>query len=144
MKVLFDTSVLVAACVGSHPEHARCRSWLARALGGEVEMVVSTHTLAELYATLSGLPVRPRIGPSNARRLVRENVERHAQLVALSATDYRAVLDLAAETHLAGGVVFDALIARAAEKARVDHLLTLNPRDFERAWPTAGERVATP
>lgn len=144
MRVLFDTSVLVAACVGSHPEHARCRSWLARALSGELEMVISTHTLAELYATLSGLPVRPRIGPSDARRLVRENVERHAQLVPLSASDYRAVLNGAAEAHLAGGVVFDALIARAAEKARVDRLLTLNPREFERVWPRAESRVVTP
>ena len=144
MKVLFDTSVLVAAMVEDHPQHDRCFHWLQRAKKGEVEFLVAAHSLAELFAVLSSWPSRPRLSPSVAARLVRENVSSGARVVALSATDYDAVVRDMAEKGLAGGVVYDALIARAARKADVDRLLTLNPRHFLRAWPEGGRIVANP
>ncbi|HEV2064753.1 MAG TPA: PIN domain-containing protein, partial [Thermoanaerobaculia bacterium] len=75
MKVLFDTSVLVAAMVEPHPVHERALSWLKRARVGDFEFLVASHTLAELYAVLTTLPVRPRISPEIASRLVQQNVE---------------------------------------------------------------------
>jgi predicted nucleic acid-binding protein len=72
VRVLFDTSVLVAAMTDGHTEHARCLTWLQRARDGKVEFVVAAHTLAELYAVLSSYPVRPRIPPGVAARLVRK------------------------------------------------------------------------
>ena len=144
MKVLFDTSTLVAAMVEDHPAHERCWSWLHRACAAEVEMLVAVHTLAELYAVLSSLPVRPRLTPETARRLIQENVERVATVVALSATDYRAVLNDLSQRGLPGGVVYDALIARAAARSGADRLLTLNPKDFRRAWPEGVDRIAEP
>ena len=103
MKVLFDTSTLVAAMVEDHPAHERCWSCLRRAWAAEVEMLVAVHTLAELYAVLSSLPVRPRLTSETARRLIQENVERVATVVALSATDYRAVLNDLSQRGLPGG-----------------------------------------
>jgi predicted nucleic acid-binding protein len=40
--------------------------------------------------------------------------------------------------QLTGGGIFDALIAQAALKAKVDCLITLNPKDFTRL----GEEIA--
>lgn len=62
-KVLFDTSVLVAALVKPHPAHTRAFPWLKKAKSGELTMIVSSHTLAEIYAVLTTLPVSPRITP---------------------------------------------------------------------------------
>lgn len=37
MKIFYDTSVLVAALVVAHPNHARALEWLRRARAGEHE-----------------------------------------------------------------------------------------------------------
>ena len=66
MKVFADTSVLVAAMVKAHPHHARAFPWLSKARQHSIELVVATHTLAELYAVLTSLPVQPRIAPGAA------------------------------------------------------------------------------
>lgn len=63
MKVLLDTSVLVAGMVEAHPYHAQGMRWLKRVIQGEIQGIVAAHTLAELYAVLTALPVEPRIAP---------------------------------------------------------------------------------
>ena len=144
MKVLFDTSVLVAALGQAHPNHVRALPWLSRAKAGEIEFLVSLHSVAELYAVLSALPTRPRLSPAEAWRLVRENVEASAHLVALTPEDYISTIRRISERGLAGGVVYDALLARAAEKSAVDRLLTFNEADFLRAWPEGAAVLLTP
>lgn len=144
MRALFDTSVLVAALIPDHPMHGRSFPWLRRAQAGEIEFLVAAHSTLELYSVLTRLPVTPRIGPAAARRLASANVTKPARSVALSSTDYRRLLDHVAELGLAGGVVFDALVARAAERSGAERLLTLNPSDFERVWPEGIEVITLP
>jgi predicted nucleic acid-binding protein len=43
-----------------------------------------------------------------------------------------------------GGAVYDAIIARAAEKVKVDKLLTFNVRHFRRVWPESGDIIQEP
>ncbi len=144
MKVLFDTSVLVAAMIEDHPQHARCLDWLQQAREGKLDFTVGAHTLAELFAVLSSYPTRPRLSPAVAARLVRENVVAGAHIVALSVKDYEAVIGTMAGLSLAGGVVYDALITRAASKAGAERLLTLNPRDLLRVWPGGAAVITAP
>jgi len=54
------------------------------------------------------------------------------QAVALSYSDYHKVLRRLEKLNLTGGAVYDALIAQAALRARVHHLITLNPVHFNR------------
>jgi predicted nucleic acid-binding protein len=142
MRVLFDTSVLVAGIVEAHALHERAFGWLKRARAGEIEVLLAAHTVAELYAVLTALPVRPRIGPAAARGLVRESTEAAAEIVTLSASDYDRTIERLARLGIGGGAVYDALIARAAEKSGVERLVTLDERDFLRVWPE-GKRVIT-
>jgi predicted nucleic acid-binding protein len=144
VKALFDTSVLVAAMIERHPQHDRCLPWLQRARAGDLDFVVAAHSLAEVFAVLSAYPTRPRLSPALAARLVHENVSAAAHLVSLSSADYQAVIRELAGLSLSGGVVYDGLIARAARKAAVDRLLTLNPRDFLRVWPEGADVVTSP
>jgi predicted nucleic acid-binding protein len=41
-------------------------------------------------------------------------------------------------------VIYDALIARAAEKAGAERLLTLNEGDFRRVWPASASILLVP
>jgi predicted nucleic acid-binding protein len=144
MKTLLDTSVLVPALVRGLPQHSRAQPWLERARSGEFSWAVASHTLAELYAVLTALPVSPRIMPATARRLIRENVEDSAEIVALSPRDYRDVLTMMADLGLSSGAVYDALICRAAQKAEARRVLTFNIAHFRRVWPEGGSIIQAP
>lgn len=144
MKALLDTSVLVAAIIEAHPEHARCFRWLQSAVNGDFEFVICQHTVAELYAVLTSLPLSPRIGADTARRMLRDNVLSHATLIELDGRDYEAVVGEMAELGVGGGAVYDGLIAHAAKKIRADRLLTLNVKHFRRVLPNAPPMIQLP
>ena len=108
MKILFDTSVIVAALLESHPKHERAFPWLKQAKEKEIELIVASHTLAELYAVLSTLPIRPRISPAVAWRLIHDSVEAVSKIVSLSSAEYSAVIKQISESGFVGGVIYDA------------------------------------
>ena len=56
MKIFLDTSVLVAAVLEQHGDHARAFAILERVQQGKDEGVVAAHSLAETYAILTRLP----------------------------------------------------------------------------------------
>lgn len=141
MKILFDTSVLVAAVTTSHSRHSQAFGWLKRAKAREFESIICSHTLAELFSVLTTLPLRPKISPFDAFRLIEESIQRSFSVVALAASDYARTLHSLAERNLQGGIVYDALLVAAAKKARADSLLTLNPKDFQRLWQAGDPKI---
>lgn len=144
MKVLFDTSVLIAAIVEAHPMHSHAFPWLKRAKLLEFEMLVASHTLAELYAVLTTLPVSPRIAPDIAKRLINKNIEATAKIISLSSHDYITIIENLADSGLSGGVIYDALIVKAAQKSGADKILTFNIDDFKRVWPEGETHLLVP
>ena len=144
MKTLFDTSIIVSGIVESHPMHAQCLPWLQRAKAGEVECIVVSHTLAETYAVLTTLPVKPRISPLVAQRLIENNLQAIARIVPLTIADYWNTVQGMTKMGLSGGTVYDALIATVAQRLSVDKLLTLNADDFSRVWPQGKQVISTP
>jgi len=144
MKTLFDTSVLIAAIVEPHPMHIRALPWLQRAKAGKIDFLVASHTLAELYAVLTTLPLKPRISASTAWRLVHDNIETSAKIISLSSSDYKSTVKHMSELGLAGGIIYDALIVKAAQKSGVERLLTFNADDFIRLWPRGEGFICVP
>jgi predicted nucleic acid-binding protein len=144
MKVLFDTSALVSAVVQAHPMHERALPWLMRARSGDIQLLVPCHGLAELYSTLTRLPVHPRITPARASQLVLDISTTASHVVALSPEDYAATIRRIAAIGLSGGVIYDALIARAAEKAGAERLLTFNTSHFLQVWPEGASALLSP
>jgi predicted nucleic acid-binding protein len=144
MKVLLDTSVLVAALVEPHPEHQRALPWLTKEKSRTAELVISSHSIAELYAVLSTLPVSPRILPGLAWRLIHESIEPHVSIVSLTSSEYIAVVKHLSELGLSGGAVYDALIVKSAQKSGVDRIVTFNTNDFKRVWPEGASRIVAP
>jgi predicted nucleic acid-binding protein len=135
---------LVAALVQPHPLHNRAFSWLKKAKVEEFDLIVSSHTIAELYAVLSTLPVSPRITPGLAWRLIHESVEPVASVISLSSSDYFATIRRMSDLGISGGAVYDALIVKTARKSEVDRILTFNVDDFKRIWPEGEKRIAAP
>lgn len=144
MKILLDTSVLVAAMVEAHPAHERGKTWFNRVTNGTDKGLVAAHSLAELYAILTTLPVHPSISPSDARELIKQNVVEKLEIMPLSAQDYVQVIEELAEIGIVGGATYDALILRAAANAKVDLVVTLNEKDFRRVYPSLADKVVAP
>jgi predicted nucleic acid-binding protein len=146
MKILFDTSVLVAAIVESHPMHLQALPWLQQAKAEEAadNFFIASHTLAELYAVSTTLPVKPKIAPLTAWRLIHDNIETSAKIISLTASDYKDIVREMSELGMTGGNIYDALIAKAAKKAKVERLLTFNYDDFIRVWPDGESLIHVP
>lgn len=144
MLILFDTSVLIAGFVLSHPKHHQAFSWLNRAQTEEFSWVVSAHSLAECYAVLTRLPLAPKISPAMAKLMLEENVEKRAKIISLSATDYWSLTKEVANLGQVGGIIYDAISVRAAKKANADKVLTFNVRDFQRLAPEQPDFIVSP
>jgi len=144
MKILFDTSLIIAALVESHPMHVRAFPWLKKAKAKDFELVVASHTIAETYAVLSTLPIKPRISPSVAWRLIIENIVPISKIVSLTPTEYSFTIKQISELGLVGGITYDALIAKVAQKSKVKRMLTLNLEHFTRVWPDGEKIISLP
>jgi predicted nucleic acid-binding protein len=117
---LLDTSVAVALLVSDHSAHERTIAQLPQGSLG-----LSGHAVFETFSVITRLP-NHRVSPAMAHTLISENFPRSIA--------YRATLedlDEISRASLAGGQVYDALVALAARS--VDR--TLLTRD-ERAMPT--------
>ena len=140
MKAFFDTSVLVGAFYGDHPRHAACLDLLAEA--SKKTHFCAAHAVAELYAVMTRLPVRPRITPEQGLLFV-ENVRDHFSVVTLSAAEqFEAAA--AARRGLAGAKVYDLLTWKCAAKAGAERVYALDlPRFARLAPPEFRERLET-
>lgn len=144
MKILLDTSVLVAAMVEAHPAHERGKAWFNRVTSGTDKGLVAAHSLAELYSILTTLPVHPPISASDAQQLIRQNIVEKLEIVPLSSGDYLQIIEGMAEIGIVGGATYDALILRAAENTKADLVVTLNEKDFCRVNPNLADKVVAP
>jgi predicted nucleic acid-binding protein len=144
MRIFFDTSVLIAAMIEGHSAHSLALPWLQRVNARADVGLVATHTLAELYAVLTRLPVNPRISPDLALRLIQENVLDTCTVVTLSDSDYAALLIHVVDLGIVGGAVYDALLLHAAWITGVDRVVTLNARDFRRVYPALAGKIVSP
>jgi len=143
VKVLFDTSVLVAAVVAELKSHEAALDCFIRYSAGNHEGYCTTHTLAECYATLTALPLRRRVQPAEARRLVIETIRKRLKIIALPETAYFHAVERVSELGLVSGVTYDALHLEAAESRGCRRLYTHNLRHFERLNPD-GVQITAP
>lgn len=145
MKIFLDTSVLVASCVQSHPQYAQAWPVVKRVVAGKDTGFISSHSIAEVYAVLTRLPLQPRIHSSEAARLVQENFLDHFSTVLLAKDDYTEAIKEMAQAGWIGGKIYDALILRCAEKSGADRIYTFNLNDFRQIAPASlRNRVCTP
>ncbi len=118
-----DTSVAVPLLIQTHTAHAEVVRWW----GGR-EIALSGHALAETYSVLTRLPGDLRLAPADAARLI---TERFVEPLILGSDATRRLPKVLSRLGIAGGAVYDALVALAA----AEHGARLATRDA-RAKPT--------
>ena len=141
MKVLLDTSVLVAACVERHPNHLPAFEWLKKAGAMEIKAVVAAHSPLETFSVLTRAPFKPRIGPEEARKLIASNIYATSSIIALTANEYTKIINDLANSGFTGGIVYDGLIVLCAEKAKAKKIVTSNTADYTRLTKALGLEI---
>jgi len=141
MKEFFDTSVLIAAFWHGHPHHGASVKLLGAA--NKKRSACALHTLAEVYAVMTVLPVKPMIPPEQVLLFVQELRERLV-VVALHEAEYFATIEQAAERGFTSGRVYDALLLRCATKVKAQIIYTWNLKHFEAIAPELAGRIRTP
>ena len=132
MKAFFDASVLVGAFYGDHPRHAACLRLLEDA--SKKTHFCAAHAVAELYAVMTRLPVRPRITSEQGLLFV-ENVRDYFSVITLSAAERFEAAAEAARRGLGGAKIYDLLTLRCALKAGAERIYALNLAEFARLAP---------
>lgn len=112
-----DTSVAIPLVVQTHAAHAAVVRWWA---GREVAL--SGHALAETYSVLTRLPGDVRMAPADAAQLLES---RFSPPLLLGSETARRLPDVLSRMELAGGAVYDAMVALAA----LEHKVVLATRD---------------
>ena len=141
MKYFFDTSVLIPALLDEHPHHEPSLAALLRA--EKKHSCCGTHSLAEVYATLTRLPRTHRVSGDQAMVFLTELANR-LSFISLSPEEYWAAIASAAAEGIEGGTIYDALLASCALKAKAEVIYTWDVGDFERLGPEVAKRVHTP
>ena len=141
MKAFLDTSVLVATFYGDHEHHAPSLDLFVRFRRNQA--CCSTHSIAEVYATLTGMPGKWRVA-GDAALLFIHDIRERLTLVSLSGRECFELLEEAAAAHLVGGAIYDAILGKCALKAKAEILYTWNAKDFVRLSPEIAARVKQP
>lgn len=126
-----DTSVAIPLLVATHRAHsAVSRWWDGR------EVALSGHALPETYSVLTRLPGDLRLAPADAARLLGE---RFVEPLLLSPHVGGRLPEVLGQLGIAGGAVYDALVALAA----LEHGADLATRDAraKATYDAVGARV---
>jgi predicted nucleic acid-binding protein len=141
MREFFDTSVLVAAFCSGHIHHP---SSIKRFAAAERQnSACAIHSLAEVYAVMTTLPVKPMIPPEQALLFV-EEVRNRLTLISLSADEYYAAIQNVSSRSFTGGRVYDALLLACAAKCKAHVIYTWNLKHFQFIAPNLVPRIKTP
>nr|WP_231848258.1 hypothetical protein [Gloeobacter violaceus] len=111
-------------------------------ISGGDEGYVCLQSLSEYFRFMTGV-ARPQLSPKSAERAIKQLLA-NFKAVGLDETDHLAVFTRMGALGLHGAVVYDALIARAGLKARVDCIVTLNAQDFLRLGADVAALVQVP
>lgn len=132
MRVMIETTCLVAVALPDHEHHAATLDSLERRRAAKQEFVVAAHAVMEAYAVLTRLPAPDRLAPDAAFDLLERNWGK-SETIALTAAESWRVLREHAAAAVGGGRVYDGAIAQCARKAKAGEILTWNVRHFDAA-----------
>jgi predicted nucleic acid-binding protein len=141
LKLFLDSSVLVPVFLAEHPHHVpsprlytQCTPDIA---------FCASHSLAEVYSTLTRLPLPHRATPGQAIEFL-ESIHSRFRFVSLEGDDYFASIREAAANRIAGGAIYDALIARCAVQVGADQIFTWNTRHYQLLGAEISQRIKSP
>jgi predicted nucleic acid-binding protein len=139
--IFLDSSVLYPVFFAQHQHHAPS-SKLFHSCTPQTASCAA-HSLAELYSTLTRIPPPFRASPRQALECILE-IPLRLSLVSLNPEDYLACLKQSSVLAVAGGTIYDALIAACATKSRASKIYTWNIRHFQLLGEPVRSLLKTP
>jgi predicted nucleic acid-binding protein len=144
VNAYFDSTILVASCVEAHTHHRQASEAMQSLLTRDTVGYVNGHGLAESYNVLTRTPFSPPVLPTEAWQLLTRNILPNLTIVSLSSEEYLEVIQHCSENGWGGGLVYDALHIRSAQKANCERIFTFNVRHFEQLAPELRGRIMWP
>jgi len=144
MKVYFDTTALVAACVELHPHYNQSIRALQSAREKTLEGHISGHALAESYSVLTRTPFRPPIYPGLAWKILQEDILPYFEIVTITPQMYQETIRDCADHGWIGGRVHDANHLRCARELECERIYTFSVRHFQQLAPDLAQRIGAP
>lgn len=141
MKEFFDTSVLVASFWRGHRDHEASLRRVAAA--NKKKSACALHTLAEVYASMTALPVKDVIPPDQALLFVQE-VRDRLSVITLNESEYYETIQQAGERGFISGRIYDALLLACAAKVKAEVIYTWNVKHFKAIDPKQAHKILTP
>jgi predicted nucleic acid-binding protein len=112
---------------------------------GQDKGFISQHSIAEIYAGLTRVPVQPRIHPAEAKRSIIDNIVPHFEIVPIRPEHYMQALEVVGDAGWIGGKIYDALLLACAAGCDVERIYTFNLADFRQLAPAAlQEKICVP
>src|SRR5579872_999167 len=99
--------------------------------------------MAEVYATMTALPLKPAVPPEQALLFV-EEIRHRLTTVALDSDEYFQAVRTSADQGLSSGRVYDALLLRCAAKVKARMIYTFDLKHFRAIAPELADRIRTP
>ena len=141
MKAFLDTSVLVAAVREADSRHEVSRRLLMQLAPQEASC--AAHTLADLYASLTGMRPPHRVRPEQAA-LILDHLRTNLDCIALTGDEVFQTIRHTAALKLPGGIIYDALLLACARKIQAERIYTWNVKHFQMVAPDLADRIVTP
>jgi predicted nucleic acid-binding protein len=132
MKILYDSSTLLALYTEKHPHHKNVKEKHLQFIHEDGAFYISAHTIAELYSNLTRERYYFQLSSEKAQAIILQITDEVAQSVPLTESDYVDVIDKLKEKDFRGPIIYDGLISWSARKINADLLVTLNEKDFQK------------
>ena len=130
-RVFLDTSVLLGGLIELGPTSEPAQKIMTSITTGHLRRPhTAWHCCLEFYAVSTRLPEEVRLVPSDAWRLVEEEILGRFEVWQLPEDRRRSLLHTAADDRLVGGRIYDAHIAEIARAVRASVVVTDNLRHF--------------
>jgi predicted nucleic acid-binding protein len=141
VKAFFDTSVLVATFYGDHQHH---EASIERFLSfRRSEASCAAHSLAEVYSVVTRMPGKARVSGDQAM-LFLATIKERLTVISLDEEEHFSAIEGASALAVVGGVIYDALVAQCALKAKAQTIYTWNVKHFQRFGPSVATRLKMP
>lgn len=141
MRAFLDTSVLVPVFYGDHVHHQASLEVFTRY--GRKDACCGAHSLVEVYSALTRMPGKYRISGEQAMLFV-GNIRERLTVVGLTPDETFSRLQVNAALGIAGGAIYDALLAGCALKSGAEKLFTWNLRHYGQFGPKVASLLQTP
>jgi predicted nucleic acid-binding protein len=141
VKAFFDTFVLVASVREADQRYEASHKLLRQFAPQEASC--AAHTLAELYASLTGMRPPHRLRPDQAALIVGQ-FRTNLDCISLTAEELYQAIHCTSTLKLPGGIIYDALLLACARKVQAERIYTWNVKHFQMVAPDLAERIVMP